>query len=235
MLEGSIKQNEISEQEAFQDYGVVYSKPEDLKKLGKYSYESYKEGEDKDAKPKYIPKRKEKKDVVIFVVEDTSMVNDNKNTILKLISKIIDGNKEDLFLFISLSDINSYFELMDYKMFTDEHIIDTIILDSCKEVSKQAYLDAVKYIEKFLVSQHFDFKYRDKEYEVQNNNIIFIGTGEFNCDETTKEELLTLIKKVKTKSKVKAIKYFCIKDNQVVNTAAMGFPVIGHIVTDFYA
>ena len=54
-------------------------------------------------------------------------------------------------------------------------------------------------------------------------------------DPIAKKNISSYLKELKELKAFKGIKYFCIKDSDAIKVAALGFPVIGHIISDFYA
>lgn len=183
---------------------------------------------------RFIPIVKAKKDVIIFVIENTAMVNEYKNEILNLINKIVEGNKQSLFLFLRIGNSKKYFELMDYEVFTEESILKSLFTEDGINKTEVDYIGVLEHIHAFMLSCICSFKYKEIEYDLQSNNIIFVGAAECEYEESSKKEVFRLIKRIITRPKVKTVKYFCMEDNQTINAAALGFPVIGHIVTDFY-
>jgi len=190
--------------------------------------------EEHDYGPWYRPQkpvvRKEKKDAVVFVVEESLSTVNYKKEILWLINKIIESNKECFFVLLCIGTKNKFYDPIDYNSFKVDGILSKI-LDESQEQSIIDYVEALKHIATFYDDTIFDFKYKEKEYDIEKINIIFIGTGHSDTDniETSK-----IIKKLKLLPRTKTIKYFCLEDNQTFNAAQLGMPVIGHVITDFY-
>lgn len=183
----------------------------------------------------FAPIRKEKKDVIIFAVENSSMVNQYKNEIGKILAKIAKDNDSCLFLFLRVGNNKKYFNIMDYDKMKEEKTIESLF-ESCEdEASEVDYLDVLKHMDNFLSPlQLLDLEYKDKKYDIQNKSIIFFGTGSYNLSEQDEDEVRRLMKRIKLRNSMRTIRYFCMKDSQTINVAALGFPVIGHIVADFY-
>jgi len=182
----------------------------------------------------FTPIYKAKKDVIVFAIDNTSEVAEHKNEILHLVNKIVQDNEKCFFMFLRMCNHKKYFDILNYETYKKEEILKALFVESEEEV-KVDYSDALKHINDFLISSIVDFELDDKKYELQNVRIIFIGAGTNDYAEDAKKETLECIKKITRRDKVKALKYFCMEDNQTINIAALGFPVIGHIVTDFYA
>ena len=182
----------------------------------------------------FTPPPKPKKDVIIFAIENTPMVVEHKDKILNLIKKIANDNEKCFFMFLRMGNNKKYFDILNYESIQKDNIFDTLFIGDDEEKANVDYQEVLKHINDFLISTIVDLEYKNKKYEIQNYNIIFIGTGEYEDVEVTKSESLNLMKRITSRSKVKTVKYFCINDNQTINVAALGFSVIGHIVTDFY-
>ena len=187
--------------------------------------------------PLVKPVYKEKKNIIVFVVENTSKVNNYKAQILSLINKISNDNDSALFLFLKAGNNKKFYNVLDLKTIDEDKIIDSLLSvenDSCDEVD---YVEVLKHINDFLVSLTVnlgELEYKEKKYDVQNISIIFIGTSDYYGDDESKVEISRLIRTIKVNKKTKTIKYFCMEDKETINAAMLGFPVVGHIVSDFY-
>ena len=224
--EGQTKKTEIKTPETVQSAknGVRVERKEDEKAIPK-----------KDNNTFFAPIRKEKKDVIIFAVENSAMVNQYKNEIGKILSKIAKDNDKCLFLFLRAGNNKKYFNIMDYDKMAEEKTIESLFEPCEEEAANVDYLDVLKHVDNFLSPlQLLDLEYKDKKYDIQNKSIIFFGTGTYNLSEQDEDEARRLMKRIKLRNNMRTIRYFCIKDSQTVNVAALGFPVIGHIVADFY-
>lgn len=183
----------------------------------------------------FTPIYKAKKDVIVFAIDNTSKVAEHKNEILNLVNKIVQDNEKCFFMFLRMCNHKKYFDILNYEAYQKEEILKALFVEGEEENAKVDYSDALKHINEFLISSIVDFELDGKKYELQNVRIIFIGAGTNEYAEDAKKETLECIKKITRRDKVKALKYFCMEDNQTINVAALGFPVIGHMVTDFYA
>ncbi len=180
------------------------------------------------------PVYREKKNIIIFAIENTSITKEHKNQILKIVEKIAKENQQALFMFLRIGNDKKYFNVVDYASFEKNKIIENLITSEEKEDENVDYTDVLNHINEFLVSTVINIDYKDKRYETSNNSIIFIGTGKCQQTEHAKIYGLSLITKICSKIKVKTLKYFCMEDYQTIDVATLGFPIIGHIVTDFY-
>ena len=184
----------------------------------------------------YTPRTvyREKKNIIIFAIENSSMTKEHKNQILKIVEKITKENQQALFMFLRIGNDKKYFDILDYASFEKNKIIENLITSEEKEDENVDYTDVLNHINEFLVSTVINIDYKDRRYETSNNSIIFIGTGKCQQTEHAKIYGLSLITKICSKVKVKTLKYFCMEDYQTIDVAALGFPIVGHIVTDFY-
>jgi len=87
-----------------------------------------------------------------------------------------------------------------------------------------------------MLNKHVDnlskIKFDDKSYEVSECNILFLGSANFYS--TNYEVSMQTLNTLKKISYVNSIKYFCLRDTQVVNAALVGFTTIGHLEKNFY-
>ena len=76
------------------------------------------------------------------------------------------------------------------------------------------------------------FKPKDDriEYRISEMNAVFIGTGAHTDLDKARKALNSLL----ATNSIKSIKYFCVKDTDTINAALLGFPLIGHIESNFY-
>lgn len=173
---------------------------------------------------------KPKKDVVIFVIENSPITLGYKNQIIGLVNKITQSNSECFFMMLRVGNEEKFYDVIDYSSLSPKGLFDEFFTDM-QMLGKVDYLEALKHIEDFYTSSVVDFEYQRRKYIVKNINVIFVGSG---CTSSSKEEVAQTIKKLKTIQRTKTIKYFCLEDSQTFNVAKMGIPVIGHIETDFY-
>lgn len=209
-------------------------------------YSGYKRGgypsaydDDKWSRPFSAPKPAiKKKNVIMIVLENTLVVREHKKEILALIKKIVSDNAESFFVFLRTGSDKKYFELMDFDKLEKEKVIDELFPDSFDVSEKVQLSDVLKHIHSTLEEQYSKFsilRYENKTYDIEANSIIFIGTAAYENTEEAKKEILKEMKFITSeKKRIKTIKYFCIIDKNTINAAMLGFPVIGHLITDFY-
>ena len=176
-----------------------------------------------------------KKDVVILVLENTPIVNNYKSELYSLVTRIVESNKDSLFLFLKIGSDKKFYDVIDYSSIKDEKTLDNLLSLSESYECKIDLLEALNHIKNFLENEHISaegFEYKWRKYDIQNNSIVFIGTATFDLEENSKKEMIKVLSSIKLKAK--KIKYFCMEDNQTAQAAMLGFPIIGHIESDFY-
>ena len=176
----------------------------------------------------------EKRNIIILAIENTAKVNDYRDEVLRLVKKIIDDNKTSLFLFLRLGNNSKYFEVLDAEKLKVENLPECLLETNSSTSEEVNLVDALNHICEF--SKSFDgfsnfLKYNNISYHIEDLRIIFIGTGSNNADNVQSSNLLEALR---TSKNVKAIKYFCIKDEDAIQAASNGFPIIGHIESNFY-
>ena len=178
----------------------------------------------------------EKRNLIILAVENTSKVNLYRNVVLKLVSKIISDNKQDLFLILKLSNQNKYFDLLSTEDLKNANLPECLL--SVDNASCQVKLaDALTHIYNFskpLLKSFATISYNNLIYEINDIRIIFIGTGSKDANTNDEKEASEILHKLCESKEVKTIKYFCINDEDAIGAASIGFPIIGHIESNFY-
>ena len=184
------------------------------------------------------------KDVIVFIIENSNEINKYKDAFLKIVNNIVEKKKTSLFLFLQIGNGKSFLELMDYGDVTTQQVMSKLFEDTPCEVqdffeiisSKSFTLaSALHYVNDTFKSKlcpHFMFK--ATKCSVTTFNVICIGAGADGQDYADKKLIASCVKDIKALKSLKGLKYFCIKDTDAIKVAALGFPVIGHIVSDFY-
>ena len=183
------------------------------------------------------PIYREKKSIIIFAIENTAKVRDHKNEILRLTKKIVQDNSTSLFLFLRVGNNKKFFDILDSEEFEKEKIVDNLFLEDGTNETKVDFAEVLNHIDKFLSSLRAElgiYEYKEKKYDIENSSIIFVGTADYDGDNDSKKEILNLMSSIRANKKIKTIKYFCMEDKETINAAMLGFPVVGHIVSDFY-
>lgn len=184
--------------------------------------------------------RNEEKNVIIFAFENSDKVNSHKAEILQLVKKIVQDNASALFLFMRLGKNKRFFGIMNSETIDKGKIIDDLLFVDKVEEDKDKddkvnYKEALNHINDFLDLVKFGaLEYKEKKYDIPSVRTIFVGTAEYGGDADSKAEISKLIGSIKASKKAKILKYFCMEDKETINAARLGFPVIGHIVSDFY-
>ena len=183
----------------------------------------------------YTPKPLyEKRSVIILVVECSEDTVAYKNEITRLINKIVQDNKDEFFMFIRFGNATKYSELVKGDTLKDKDVILPLLTIDPKAESKFDIYATLTHINSFIKDYLTLYKTFDvdlKQYMLEEARIIFIGTAKTDESKHNPHILLRTITKTK---KVKAVKYFCLKDLHTIKAAALGFPVIGHIESNFY-
>lgn len=183
------------------------------------------------------PLYREKKNIITFVVENTEIVNSHKNEILRLVKKIVNDNSTDLFLFLRVGNDQKFFDVLDSEKVVENKIIEDLFTENGNNECKIDFSKALKHIDEFLKLLRAELgilECNEKKYDIQNLSMIFIGTAEYDINSDSKKEITNLLNSIRTNRKIKTIKYFCMEDKETINAAMLGFPVVGHIVSDFY-
>lgn len=174
------------------------------------------------------------KEVIAFVVENSADVLTYKDEVLKIIKNIVDSKKASLFLFLRIGNGGKFFELMDYDDVTKGNIVSNLLSENASNV-KTGLTSALFHIKGTLKKSLLPkFTFKKLLYNVSTFSIICIGSGAVEGEEFAKKAIASCIEDLKEFTVLKGIKYFCIKDRDAIKVAALGFPVIGHIIPNFY-
>lgn len=176
--------------------------------------------------------RKEKKDIVVFVIENSLYTECYSKEIEAITKRIFDSNKESLFMILKVGDGKHFFDIFDYELLNQSGVLSGMFQKS--QAAIVDYAEALEHILKFYTEILLEYEYKDKKYDIQNLSYIFIGSGKTYSDVETIKKVSKLVADVKSKKKTKTIKYFCMSDIQAIDVAKLGFPVIGHMDKDFY-
>lgn len=189
--------------------------------------------------PKSVPKPVskivyEKTGAIIFVVENTINTITYREEIMRLVNKIIEDNTTSMFMFMKLASESNFSKLLCYDEINTTGFPNTLLSENDVITTTCNLDDVLISINKF-VKDTAGFKslvdIGEKRYILSDMRIIFIGTGEqLSCTDVSSNILHTLC----SNKNVKTIKFFCMKDVNAIHIAAMGFPVIGHIESNFY-
>ena len=200
--------------------------------------------DNQDKAPYYPPKTtsrvvykpKVNKNIIIFVVENSNELNLYKPAFSGAITKIVADNDTALFKFIRIGNNKRYFELADKKDVETNKII-ADLFSSNENDEAVNLVEAGKEIEKFLDSLKplNEVKFKTNNCVVSDIKIVFIGSGNFDDSVPCSTiEFRKSLRDISSNKLVKTIKYFCMRDVETVKAASLGFPIIGHIESDFY-
>lgn len=183
----------------------------------------------------YTPKPLyEKRSSIIIVVEASEETASYKAEITRLINKIVTDNTDEFFMFIRFGNATKHSELIKGDTLKGKDIVSPLLTIDEKAETKFDIYSTLTHINNFVkdyVTLYKTFDVDFKQYMLEEVRIIFIGTA--RTDECKHNPRILLRTITKTK-KVKAVKYFCLKDIHTIKAAALGFPVIGHIESNFY-
>lgn len=194
-------------------------------------------GSDFDSKPyiwpTIVPKIPEK-EVFAFVVENSNATLEQKEGIINIISQIVERKKEAIFLFVRVGNNQRPFLPMDYNSVKTKNIISSLITESETDELPNLASALFYLLNNLNVFAKDTFCFKETKYKLGTCSIVCIGTGECLIGEDSPGIIASCIAKLQSISKLKAFKYFCINDSDAIRVASLGFPVIGHIISDFY-
>ena len=175
------------------------------------------------------------KDVYAFIVENSSDTLTQREKIINIISQTVEKNKDAIFIFVRVGNNQTPYLPMDYKSVKDKDIVCTLISEEINEDTTPNLVSALFYLANNLKVFDADtFSFGKTKYKLGNCSIVCIGTGACMQNEDSNRIISSCIYKLQNISKLKTFKYFCIKDTDSIKVATLGFPVIGHIIPDFY-
>lgn len=231
---GPIPPRPVAQPIKVEPYGAVSGNPR-----GKIIYpkSTYPGSSPFTTEKKWTPYKPLTKDVIAFVIENSSEVLKCKDEVLNIINKILEGKKTAIFLFIKVGNGQTSYDSynpMDYNDVTKQGILSCLLnaSDPYEQVLLAPALYRVRNM--FKVFSGKDFTFKKTKYKLDNCSIICFGSDTFISGGTVKKAITTCITDLKKLPKLKTFKYFCVKDSDTIKVASMGFPVIGHIVSNFY-
>lgn len=182
---------------------------------------------------RYVPRIK--KNIIILAIENTSKVREYKEIVLKIISKIIEDNKDSMFAIFRMGCHPKYFGILPYDIIQKNQIKERVLKETDEQDKSGFLYEVLKYVKHIINKNKISFnriEVEDIEYEITGYNIVFLGTANF--ESSTNELSAEILKELKSNKKINSIKYFCIDDKNTINAASIGFPLIGHIESNFY-
>lgn len=183
--------------------------------------------------PPIAPKIPEK-EVFAFLVENSSDTLAQKESIINIISQTVESKKDAIFLFVKVGNDKTPFSPMDYKAVKEKDIISSLITKSETDELPNLASALFYLVNNLNVFAADSFSFAKTKYKLGTCSIVCIGTGACIQNENSSEIISSCISKLQKISKLKAFKYFCIKDSDAIRVSALGFPVIGHMVSNFY-
>ncbi len=179
----------------------------------------------------------EKKKVIFIIIENSEKSKVYKNELQRIITKLVESNREELFCLIKIGKGSKNFGVCDYMKIKNTRIIEGLFsdFDFRGNISFSSAISFIHETIKELERNSFVFKYEQKKFKIAKGDFVVIGTDALTISREQKVHIRNAIKEIKNSTFMKSIKYFCIHDSEVVLAASLGFPLIGHIVTDFYA
>ena len=193
-------------------------------------------GDDFGVKPFFQPFQPKipERDVFAFVVENSNDTFKQKEKIINIISQTVEKKKDAIFLFVRAGNEQTAFSPMDYNSVKVKNIISSLITTSNDNKAPNLASALFYIVNNLNIFSADTFSFGKTKYKLGNCSIVCIGTGACIQTEDSSQITSSCISKLQNMSKLKAFKYFCIKDSDAIRVSAMGFPVIGHIISDFY-
>lgn len=183
--------------------------------------------------PPIVPKIPEK-EVFAFIVENSEATFGRRENIINIISQIVERKKDAIFLFVRVGNNQKTFLPMDYSCVKTKNVIDSLVTESETD-ELPSLASALFYLSNNLnVFANDTFSFNMTKYKLSSCSIVCVGTGSYSFAEDSHRIVASCITKLQSISKLKTFKYFCIKDSDAIRVASLGFPVIGHIISDFY-
>ena len=204
---------------------------------GKFGYKDDEPGSEFVRKPFYwqpvAPKIPEK-DVLACVVENSSDTLKQRESIINIISQTLEKKKDAIFIFVKVGNGQTPFAPMDYDTVKKKDVFSSLITESEKNELPNLASALFYLVNNLNVFAADTFTFAKTKYKLGNCSIVCIGTGACVQNDDTLKIVSSCISNLQNISKLKAFKYFCIKDSDAIRVSALGFPVIGHILSDFY-
>lgn len=175
--------------------------------------------------PKPVIKPLIKKQLTIILVENTATVSKEKETVLQIVKNFA---KSDLTCIINYGKT-----VMQSEIFEISNLQDFIVSYNEMTGEETCLFDALIQAEKIVESKYLLIEENTKDrIQIDNIQIIGIGTCRDNASVASKEEALSSFYKTASKVKV-ATKYFCLSEEYFIEAAEFGFHSIGAIPKSF--
>ena len=176
----------------------------------------------------------QQKEVIAFIVENSDEVFKYKNDVLRILNNIIESKKSALFLFVRIGNCGEFYELMEHSDVTYYDFTADLLTDSNSK-EKVSLTEAMFHVKSVFKKQLLpNFTFKNVPYNLSSCSVICIGSSITEQDNFEKKVTMSCIDDFKELKKLKGIKYFCVKDSDAVYAASLGFPTIGHIISNYY-
>lgn len=174
------------------------------------------------------------KDVITLVVENSKDVLNCKNEVLAILNNIVKSRSSAAFLIVKVGSNSKNYPIKSYEEIIKEDII-SYILSENENNEEINWAPSLFYVRNMLESLVIGtFTLNNIKYKLNSCSIICIGSGSFIDDKIPQNIITSCIMRLKSLPKLKSFKFFCTKDSDAIKVASLGFPVIGHIISNYY-
>ena len=182
----------------------------------------------------FIPFKPQQKDIIVFIVENTPSTSARKNIITGILKQLSTNQKTSLFLLVKVGKTNVYSELMDLDTISKSNLLVNLFDDnvSSDQTDLASALQHVKNTLSPMIINKFTFK--ECTFIASSFSFVCIGSGSAVDTEDSKDTIASCIKAFTKWHKTRNLKYLCVHDYETIKAAALGFPDIKHIVSNFY-
>jgi hypothetical protein len=183
----------------------------------------------------YTPKPLyEKRSVIILVVESSPETLEYQTEFARLIGKIVADNSNTFFKLIRYGNSPYISKLTLGEKLQPAELVTTLLTsnhnaETCFDIYN--ILISIETFVKNYITFGKTFEFNLKPYMLEDARIVFIGTGKVS---DYGDNYRAVLKNLCENAKIKTVKYFCPKDEHTIKAAAIGFPIIGHIESNFY-
>lgn len=186
---------------------------------------SYTGGTFFNKKPAYVWKKLVEKKLTIILIEDTTLVVNEKDKLVKIIKSITAEGKACIITYgedVKQSEIFDVLPNAGIPFPANDNVGDTACL-----------YDALIAVEKLVSDKHTKTEETDTQrIMIKDVDVIGIGTCTDSGSKATKEEAFDAFHKVTSRNRVMT-KYFCLTEGSFLNAAEAGFRSIGAIFRNY--
>lgn len=163
-----------------------------------------------------------KKKLTVLLIENTKQMAEHKEVLSRIFRSL---QLNDLVCVINYGSTVHKGKILESSEWNNS---DFLCEDDLGE--KSCLYDALVELEAFVSTQYFKTTEKDKErVQINSVEVIGIGTCKDNGSKTTKDTAIERFYWLSNKSYV-STKYFCLTENNFLDTAEMGFRSIGAII-----